>query len=590
MKNTQVPINWNLETIFEGGIEGLSYKETVSALRQEAEEMVIAGEALPPLGEDDDAWANLILQMEAFEPRISDCWAFAHCLACGDTQNGMAARTEASVEEIWGRFICARVPLEDGLCNSDQALFDNLVSRPDLHEIRPGLENIRRQEHLLLPRTEQTLYEELSQHGIHAWDQLYSRQSGKLQVEVNGKKLSTSQAFNHYTGAKDASERRQVFSAYRDAWAEDRDLWAAILTNLTGTRRTINEKRGCGPLDDVLTGARMTRETLDAMHEAIALFRVELLPYLKGKADLLGLDRLGWQDVRAPLSGTDVSHSWDDSVQFVLTHFKSAQEPLFLLAKQAFEEGWVEAEDRPHKRAGGWCTSIPKTQQSRIFMTHGGSFNSTVTLAHELGHAYHNSDLWNQRFSNRRVPMTLAETASVFAENVVRDAALESAQTSGERMAMLDARLRSAVSFLMDIPTRFQFEMGLYDLREKGQFDPDDLDALMVACQRENFCDALGDWNPTFWVSKLHFFMSRRSFYNFPYSFGYLFSSLVYDMAKSEGPGFEARYVRLLQETGWRSAEDIASDHLDMDLQKPETWLKAMGGIRKDLNAFTEVL
>ena len=590
MKPMQAPINWNLENIFSGGVEGPSFKESLAALRQEAEEMLIAGEALPPLGEDNDAWASLILQMDAFEPRVTDCWAFAHCLSCGDTQDKTAARNEARVAEIWGRFICARVPVEDGLSNADQALFEKLVSRPDLQAIRPGLENIRRQGHLLLPRAEQILSEELSQDGIHAWDQLYSRHSGKLHVEVDGALLSTSQAFNRFSGDTDPKERKRVFHAYQEAWRKDRDLWATILTHLTGTRKTLNAKRDCGPLEDVLAGARMTRATLDAMHEAISVFRVELLPYLKGKAELLGLDQLGWQDLRAPLGGTDVSHTWDDSVEFVLTHFRSAQEPLFLLAKQAFEEGWIEAEDRPHKRAGGWCTSIPKAQQSRIFMTHGGSFNSTVTLAHELGHAYHNSVLWNQRPSNRRVPMTLAETASVFAENVVRDAALESAETRGEKLAMLDARLRSAVSFLMDIPTRFQFEMGLYDLREKGEFDPDELDALMLACQRENFCDAFCDWNPTFWASKLHFFMSRRSFYNFPYSFGYLFSSLVYEMAKSEGPGFQARYVRLLQETGWRSAEDIAADHLNVDLQKPDTWLKAMSGIRQDLLAFNEIL
>jgi oligoendopeptidase F len=330
----------------------------------------------------------------------------------------------------------------------------------------------------------------------------------------------------------------------------------------------------------------MTRTTLDAMHEAIKMFRVELLPYLSGKAQRLGLDKLGWQDLRAPIHGATVSHSWDDSVSFVLTHFKSAQEPLYQLAKNAFEQSWVEAEDRPDKRAGGWCTSIPKVRQSRIFMTHGGSFNSTVTLAHELGHAYHNSVLWDIPVTNRRVPMTLAETASVFAENVVRDAALNSAKTPGERLGMLDARLRSAVSFLMDIPTRFDFECGLYDLRAQGELNPDDLDALMLSAQKENFCDSLGDWNPTFWSSKLHFFMSRRSFYNFPYSFGYLFSSLVYAMAKTEGAGFQSRYVRLLQETGWRNAEDIARDHLGLDLEKPETWALAMAPIRQDLSAF----
>jgi oligoendopeptidase F len=333
----------------------------------------------------------------------------------------------------------------------------------------------------------------------------------------------------------------------------------------------------------------MKRESLDAMHEAIAMFRVELLPYLQGKAKLLGLNALGWQDLRAPLSVGGLSHSWEESVEFVLTHFKTAQQPLFDLAKRAFEEEWIEAEDRPHKRAGGWCANVPKVNQSRIFMTHGGSFSSTVTLAHELGHAYHNAVLGDQSVSIRRVPMTLAETASVFAENVVRDAALESARDPQARLEMLDARLRSAVSFLMDIPTRFFYELELYELREKGEFDPDELDELMVRCQKENFCDALSTWNPTFWSSKLHFFMGRRAFYNFPYSFGYLFSSLVYAMAQTAGDGFEPRYVRLLKETGWRSAEAIAEEHLGLDLTSPSTWLKAMEPIRKDLAAFADL-
>ena len=112
----------------------------------------------------------------------------------------------------------------------------------------------------------------------------------------------------------------------------------------------------------------------------------------------------------------------------------------------------------------------------------------------------------------------------------------------------------------------------------------------MVRCQRDNFCDALSTWNPTFWSSKLHFFMGRRAFYNFPYSFGYLFSSLVYAMAQEAGDGFEPRYVRLLKETGWRSAEAIAEEHLGLDLTEPSTWLKAMEPIRKDLSAFAELI
>jgi len=585
----QTTINWNLERIFEKGISGEAFGDTLAQLIQSVDALLARSKALAPLKEDGENWASLLLAMDTIEPQIGDCWAYTHCVSCADTSDAHAARMESRVAEVWGKMIQARVPVENGLVNATDDEFNQLLEREDLAGIREGLKNIRRQGHLLLPLEQQALSEELSQDGLHAWSQLYTRQSGKVQVDVDGEKLSTSQAFNRFSGAKNAEERTRVFRATSQAWSEDRDLWATILNHLTGTRLSLNTRRECGPLDDVLSGARMTRESLDAMHSAIEMFRVELLPYLSAKAQLLGLEQLGWQDLRAPIRDASVAHSWEDSVSFVLTHFKSAQDPLFQLAKTAFEESWIEAEDRPHKRAGGWCANIPKLRQSRIFMTHGGSFNSTVTLAHELGHAYHNSVLWDLPISNRRVPMTLAETASVFAENVVRDAALESAQNAGERLGMLDARLRSAVSFLMDIPARFDFESGLYELRTQGEFSADDLDALMVTSQKKNFCDSLREWNPTFWCSKLHFYMSRRSFYNFPYSFGYLFSSLVYALAKREGPGFQARYVRLLQETGWRTAEDIAQDHLGLDLQDPKTWLLAMEPIRKDLKAFSEM-
>ena len=586
----QASINWNLDSVFGGGLDGSEFRDTLSTIETTIANLSERVAQRPPLEENPDSWAELLLAFEKLEPQISDCWTYTHCLSCANTQDKEAASTESRIGELWSAYLQARIPIEDGVCNASDPVFQRLATLESLAPIRAGLENLRAQKHLLLPEAEQSLFESLTVDSISAWGQLYSRRSGQLTLTVDGEELSTAQVFNRFSGDPDPETRTRYFEAYQEGWKTDRDLWASIMTHLTGTRRTVNARRGLGPLDEVLTRSRMRRESLDAMHEAIAVFRVELLPYLEGKAKLLGLDSLGWQDLRAPLSEGGLSHSWEESVAFILTHFKSAQQPLFQLAQRAFEEEWIEAEDRPYKRAGGWCANVPKTQQSRIFMTHGGSFGSTVTLAHELGHAYHNTVLGDQSVSIRRVPMTLAETASVFAENVVRDAALASARDPQARLEMLDARLRSAVSFLMDIPTRFFYELELYTLREKGEFNPDALDALMVRCQKENFCDALSSWNPTFWSSKLHFFMGRRAFYNFPYSFGYLFSSLVYAMAQEAGDGFEPRYVRLLKETGWRSAEAIAEEHLGLDLTEPSTWLKAMEPIRKDLSAFAELI
>jgi oligoendopeptidase F len=205
-----------------------------------------------------------------------------------------------------------------------------------------------------------------------------------------------------------------------------------------------------------------------------------------------------------------------------------------------------------------------------------------------LGHAYHNEVLKDVAPARRAIPMTLAESASTFAENVVRDAALAQAQGPGERLALLDARLRAGVTFLMDIPARFSFEKHLYELRREGVLDPDALDEAMVAHQKEAYSDALTTWSPTFWCAKMHFYFGGRSFYNFPYSFGYLFSALVYEQLKDGSAASRAAYRELLIRTGHDRAEPLAMDLLGLNLKDPATWRAGMEPLVQDLADYRE--
>src|SRR5690606_15754585 len=199
---------------------------------------------------------------------------------------------------------------------------------------------------------------------------------------------------------------------------------------------------------------------------------------------------------------------------------------------------------------------------------------------------YHNYCMRDLPMPRRSVPSTLAETASVFAENIVRDAALEAATDDAARLAMLDARLAAGVSFLMDIPFRFELERSLYAMRRRGQLDPDELSRRTVELQRAAFRDALATWNETFWASKLHFYISNFAFYNYPYAFGYLFSGLVYQRARAEGAAWQARYVELLQRTGVDTAETLAHEYLGLDLADPDAWYGAIAPLEDDLAAF----
>ena len=287
--------------------------------------------------------------------------------------------------------------------------------------------------------------------------------------------------------------------------------------------------------------------------------------------------------------GTVGDMSWDAAQDFVLRHFGRYHGDLARLAERAFSERWIEAEDRDNKRQGGWCGRVGSMPGvSRIFMTFGETFRSTTTLAHELGHAFHNWALRDVHPARRAVPSTLAETASIFAENIIRDAALAAATDRGSRLAMLDARLMAGVSFLMNIPFRYHLERDLYVLREKGDLDPAELCARTVHWQRECYRDHLSSWYPHFWAEKLHFYMSGRSFYNYPYTFGYLFSSLVYQQALAEGSGYHPHYIALLERTGWQDAEPLAKEMLGLDLTSPDGWYAAVRPLEADLAAFEQ--
>ena len=224
-------------------------------------------------------------------------------------------------------------------------------------------------------------------------------------------------------------------------------------------------------------------------------------------------------------------------------------------------------------------------------MTYNGALGDVSTLAHELGHAFHSRILEDARLWACRYPMTLAETASTFAEQLVIDAVLESPDSTPEdRAAMLDGRMRDGCDFLLNIPTRFFFEKAVYEERASGELPLSRLGELMRDAQRTCYGDCLAEdeLDPWFWASKLHFYLTGISFYNFPYTFGYLFSLGIFARAKREGPSFLPQYERLLRMTGSDSAENLARSHLGVDLEAPDFWNASVDLVESDLVRFEE--
>lgn len=573
---------WNLDTIFPGGSEGAPFTDALKVAEEGVEELVRRGDALPDLPDDLDRWVHFLVDQDRFVRKAWQVATFAHCVTCADTADRNAARIASRADAVFSRFGRAWVGPEDGIANASDEAYSQLRSRPELAYMGAYLDRVRRNRRLLLPRPEQALLRELSEDGIRGWGQLYDRVSGQLQVELDGEKTGVTQAVNQL-GSTDATERVSALAALDTAWKGTEDECAQALSHIIGWRQSLNDRRGVDELADTLARNRLTRKTLDAMFEASERAQPLLHKYMATKAGLIGKD-FGWEDLAAPLPAKDSKQDWPSAEAFVLEHFHTYHPELADFARDAFAGRWIEAEDRNNKRPGGWCANVPMTGESRIFMTHGGTFRSTVTLAHELGHAYHNWVMRDLLPSQRAITSTLAETASVFAESLVRDAALKAADTREARLSMLDARLMAGVSFLMNIPARYHFERALYPLRRKGIFDPDELSELMVDCQKRAYGDVLSSWYPRFWASKLHFYISGFAFYNYPYTFGYLFAQLVYRKVRADGD--HDAYVALLRRTGWDDSEPLARDTLGLDLEDPDTWWIAIEGLSEDLDAF----
>ncbi len=584
---TQAP-TWDLDTIFDGGARGTAFSQELDAVNAVVAARHAAVQALSPLTEDPDAWAAELLALTDAFSRINELWTVAHCAACEDTAQADAPRIEARVSALWNRAERAQILLLDGLARTDDLTWARLRKEPVWETLRAWIDNERATVHLRLPLTEADLVNQLNEDGKSAWGRLYRRRSAGVRLQVDGPEgeLSPGQAWPLLHHA-DSAVRARVHTAWQDAWSQDRELWASTLTHIIGTRNVLQERLDVAPLAQPLAACRMSRQTLDAMLEAASRARPLLGRYLARKATVLGLDKLQWQDQWAPVAET-AKWSWDQAQGFVEDNFGAWHPDLAAFAKQAFQGRWVEAEDRGAKAAGAWCATLPLSKQSRVFMTFGGTFSGAMTLAHELGHAFHNHVTKGLPRTQVHIPMTLAETASVFAENLVRDAALAAAASPTDKLAMLDARLSAGMSFLMNIPARFQFERQLHALRRQGELDPDALDDAMATCQRAAYGEALASWDATYWCSKLHFHMAERAFYNFPYTFGYLFSSLVYARARAQGPSFQSTYTELLRRTGTDHAEPLARDLLGLDLTDPDCWWQAIAPLEDDLAAFEE--
>jgi pepF/M3 family oligoendopeptidase len=443
----------------------------------------------------------------------------------------------------------------------------------------------------LMSEPEEELAAELDLSGATPWSKLHGDLTSQIVVEVDGFELPMSEVRNLATNPN-RETRRAAYEAELEAWEANAVPIAAALNSIKGHVNTLCARRGWeSPLDEALFGNDIDRETLDAMLGAVREALPDLRRYLRAKARLLGRERLAWYDVSAPVGDPASIRRWQfgEAREFILDQFGTYSERMREYARRAFDERWIDAEPRAGKRDGAFCMGM-RGDESRILCNYSPSFVEVTTLAHELGHGYHNINLAARTEIQQRTPMTLAETASTFCETIVRQAALAASDSEGERLQILEAALEGAFGVTVDILSRFLLESRVFEQRTQRELSVSELCDLMLGAQEETYGDGVDPElrHPYMWAVKPHYYSPGRSFYNFPYTFGLLFGLGLYARYEADPDEFRAGYDDLLSSTGLADAATLAA-RFGIDVRAPEFWRESLDVVRADVDAYEQL-
>jgi pepF/M3 family oligoendopeptidase len=524
--------------------------------------------------------------------------AYTRAIVTTDSYNTAARHWLSKLEQLGVRLRSLTTRF-DGWLGDNAAGLPALLQQPGVAQAHAFyLTETAEQSRYLMTEPEESLAAELALSGASAWTKLHGTVTSQLSVPFarDGREelLPVTALQNLAWHDPDAAVRRRAYEAELAAWESVREPLAACLNGIKGSATTLNRRRGrTDALHTALDDARLDRPTLDAllgaMRDSFPVFR----RYLQAKAKRLGQPALPWWDLMAPVvaPGEGERHfSFAEAEEFIDQQFSQFSSNLAGLARQAFGKRWIDAEPRAGKRGGAFCMWVPGVRESRVLCNFDGSLDQLFTIAHELGHAYHNFCLREKLPLQTTTPMTLAETASTFCETLVTDAALAASTGPAEELSILETFLTGATQVVVDISSRFLFEQEVFERRAQAELSADDFCEIMLRAQRETYGDGLDQryLHKYMWAWKPHYYRTDLSFYNYPSAFGLLFGIGLYALYQARGPAFVADYEALLGGTGEASPVDLAA-RFGIDLRTPEFWQASLRIIEQRIDRYLEL-
>lgn len=607
MKNNDVP-NWNLDSIYKG-IDSDEYKKALkdySSYMEELEQhLKIAEEQTNKKDIDFPSWLDKYLTLFIkFNDLETTLGAYAYIIYSTDTTNTDYLNNMSTIDEMGLRSGQISIRFNSILSKNKESLKNFYKIFPKYCDYEYILGRVIEDTEHQMSAAEENLASDLQRTGGNAWSRLHEQLISNMHDE-NGK---TFNELRNDAYSADAKLRKSSWKKEVNLLQQNEIAFAASLNNLKGETVTLNKRRNWNEaIDRAIFSSKLNKETLNALICAIE----ESLPiwrdYLQTKAMILrkynstesktsGIENhkgIAFYDLFAPLCNDCSSdknsllskdYTFEEAKEYILKEYYSFSKDMGDFAKQAFEKNWIDAKVHAGKVGGAYDQDFAKGHQSRILSNFTGAFSDIVTLAHELGHAYHFSCMKDKESIFYNYPMTLAETASTFAETIVKQDAIKSSVGS-DKINLIELDLQDTCQVLVDILCRFYFEQSVFEQRQKGELCSEDFCRLMREAQEKSYGNGLNDEESSdgkflerheyMWAVKSHYYSTDLDFYNFPYAFGQLFAAALYEKAKKEGPSFAKTYADLLSETGSMSCEDLCKK-AGFDITKKEFWLSGI--------------
>ncbi|MGB9299790.1 MAG: M3 family oligoendopeptidase [Anaerolineae bacterium] len=594
--------HWDLSNVYPG-LESQEFADAVGEAKAKLDDMdeYLSKHQISRTGARPGGAKRLAEIISGFLRRMNDLIRlfgtlepYVHSFVSTDSYNTTAKRLESELEMLGVRLERQGVFFQGWIrtiAEDPQALPAALEHEGSVKEHAFFLKETAEQSKYLMGEAEETLASELSLSGATAWAKLQGVVSSQVKVpfEREGKieDLPVTVVIN-LRNDPDEDVRRRAYEAEIKAWEKVREPLAACLNGIKGSVITLYKRRGrTDPLHDTLDQARIDRETLDALLSVMRGSFPMIRRYWHSKAERLGKPTLAWWDLWAPVGRLERRYTWEEAREFIVGQFGTFSGALEALARRAYDNRWLDAEPRDGKRGGAFCMRVCGVEESRVMCNFDGSLDQVTTIAHELGHAYHNETQKGKPPLMRRTPMTLAETASIMSETIVTDAALAQAEDVEEELAILETFLLNSSQVIVDIYSRYLFESEVFARREKAELSADDFCEIMSRTQKETYAEALDPehLHPYMWTWKPHYYIPSLSFYNFPYAFGLLFGLGLYAIYQKQGSDFLPDYEALLRSTGEGTAAELAA-RFGIDLKSPSFWEGSMKVIEERVDRY----